>query len=322
MHSRGTHDSDDVQCVRSLRGARIRHFHDRRGLNLPIPDDELRSFLLGCSRWLLHLAGEGRERDQVEAARWREEILQGERYRDRRALPPFGRKVYSQNDEDGILGEILYRLGPGSRTFFEFGAGDGLESNTLCLLADGWKGLWVEPNAAMHGAICRSLGPALQDGRLTLSSDAITPESIDRVAETGGVHGDLDVLSIDIDGNDLWVWRAFQLARPRVVIIEYNATWTPPLDLAVPYAPGWAWDGSNYFGAAREALTRVGAELGYSLVACCLAGVNAFFVRSDLVSDSSFLPPYTAGVHYEPPRYFLKALPAGHRPGFGALVRP
>ena len=72
------------------------------------------------------------------------------------------------------------------------------------------------------------------------------------------VAGEIDLLSIDIDYNDYWVWKAIEVVKPRVVVVEYNATLPPPLSLVVPYAPATAWDGSNYFGASLEALARLG----------------------------------------------------------------
>ena len=128
------------------------------------------------------------------------------------------------------------------------------------------------------------------------------------------VNGNL--LSVDIDFNDYWVWKAMQVARPRVVSIEYNASLRPPLSLVVPYNPDSIWTGGNYFGASLEALVRLGTLKGYRLVGCCFAGVNAFFVRDDLCEDL-FFEPATAEEHYEPARYFASVFPAGHsgRPG-------
>jgi hypothetical protein len=167
------------------------------------------------------------------------------------------------------------------------------------------------------------LGPEPRDEQLhrqRAGRVAISPENVDEVWRSGGLGDNLDVLSIDIDGNDLWVWRAFTAARPRLVVIEYNATWSPPMSVAVPYLATWRWDGTSYFGASLEALVQIGLAKGYRLVACCLAGVNAFFVREDLCDERCFLPPFSAEAHYEPPRYFLGALTAGHRAGFGPLV--
>ena len=90
------------------------------------------------------------------------------------------------------------------------------------------------------------------------------------------------MVSIDVDGNDLWIWRALDAARPRIVVIEYNAHLDHKRPLVQPYDPDWAWDGTDWFGASLGALELVAAEKGYALVHTELCGVNAFFVRADL----------------------------------------
>jgi hypothetical protein len=126
-------------------------------------------------------------------------------------------------------------------------------------------------------------------------------------------------LSIDIDRNDYWVWKAIEVVRPRVVVIEYNAALRPPLSLVVPYDPRAMWNGTNYFGASLEAMVRLGREKGYRLVGCSFSGGNAFFVRND-VAGTHFLDPATAEEHYEPPRQFFVMLNAGFRPQPGPFI--
>jgi hypothetical protein len=88
--------------------------------------------------------------------------------------------------------------------------------------------------------------------------------------------------SVDVDGNDLWIWRAITHARPRVLVIEYNAHLDHSRRLVQPYDPNWTWDGTDWFGASLAALELVGREQGYTLVHSELIGANAFFVRDDL----------------------------------------
>ena len=94
--------------------------------------------------------------------------------------------------------------------------------------------------------------------------------------------GEIDLLSIDIDYNDYWIWKAVTAVSPRVVVIEYNATLRPPMSLVVPYDPACMWDGTNYFGASLEALVRLGRDKGYRVVACNYTGVNAFLCATML----------------------------------------
>jgi hypothetical protein len=109
------------------------------------------------------------------------------------------------------------------------------------------------------------------------------------------------LLSIDIDGNDYWVWRAIEAVSPRVIIIEYNATFAPPLCNVVPYKADRIYGGTNYFGTSLCALAKLGDSKGYNLVGCSFRGNNAMFVRKELCDDK-FKFPYTAEEHYEPIR--------------------
>ena len=117
-----------------------------------------------------------------------------------------------------------------------------------------------------------------------------------------------------------WVWQAIEIVKPRVVAIEYNATLRPPMSVVVPYRPDAEWDGSNYYGASLAALVKLGGQKNYRIVGCSIAGVNAFFVRADLVGDHFHGPP-TAEEHYEPPRHHFYLLPSGgHRSRPGPFV--
>lgn len=252
----------------------------------------------------------GRAR-QIELLRFWSEELAKPRYADPKCLLRHGFKVYSQADEDGIIQEIFNRIGTGDRGFVEFGVGSGIECNTVKLLVEGWHGLWIEASAPAVAAIQRELAPFIDDRRLILRHETVTAENIDAVLSEAGLSGEIDLLSVDIDGNDYWVWQAIAAIEPRVVVIEYNATLHPPMSLVVPYDPAAQWSGDNYYGASLEALVRLGRQKGYCLVGCSFSGVNAFFVRDALCGDK-FLAPATADRHYEPPRYFFSPT-AGHR---------
>jgi hypothetical protein len=246
---------------------------------------------------------------------WEEEIAKP-RHADRRRLLRYGFKMYSQNDEDGIIQEIFRRIGTTNRTFVEFGVESGIECNSAKLLIEGWRGLWIEAHSRHVQAIHHRYDPVLAAGQLRVIESMVTAENINALIDSAGIGGEIDLLAIDIDYNDYWVWKAITSIRPRAVVIEYNASLRPPLSLTVPYDPGGRWDGSNVYGASLEALVRLGVEKGYRIVGCSIAGVNAFFVRDDLCGDK-FLEPATAAEHYEPPRHFFHLLPAGHvgRPG-------
>ncbi|MSO78556.1 MAG: hypothetical protein EXQ79_03005 [Acidimicrobiia bacterium] len=188
--------------------------------------------------------------------------------------------MFSQNGEDGVLCEILHRIGPGSRTFVEFGAGDGSE-NCCSLLADvlGWRGLFAELD---DGRFSRLQSKYKNNVAVTTVSGAITPENVAATFRAASVPEDLDVLSIDVDGSDYWIWQALEGYRPRVVIIEYNASLDATKPLVQPSeSPGW--DNTAYFGASLAAMEAQARVKGYTLVHLELVGANAFFVRDDLL---------------------------------------
>lgn len=247
----------------------------------------------------------------MELSRYWDEELSKPRNADPKRLLSYGFKVYSQSDEDGIIQEVFRRIGIVHRTFVEFGVGTGIECNTVKLLIEGWGGLWIEALGQRVADIRRNFGTFVDDGKLSVIESLVTAENINALLTQGTMTGEIDLLSIDIDYNDYWIWKAIEVLRPRVVVIEYNATLRPPLSLVVPYEPERHWDGSNYFGASLGALVRLGQSKGYRLVGCNFSGANAFFVRNDLC-ETHFLEPATAEEHYEPPRYFI-LMSAGHR---------
>lgn len=212
-------------------------------------------------------------------------------------LVNFGYQAYSQNDEDGIIQEIYGRIGVETHTFVEIGVDTGNECNTANLLVSGWSGTWIEGNPLAVKAIQRDIMPWAGKDLTVFNATAKVP-NVNKLVGTDPI----DLLSIDIDHNDYWIWKAID-AKPRVVVIEYNGTWRPPLSVTVPYDEK-GWDGTNHAGASLEALARLGAEKGYSLVGCNYTGINAFFVRDDLVKDL-FLGPFTAEEHYEPMRFLF-----------------
>lgn len=250
--------------------------------------------------------------DRVAVDLLRQTILSAPRYKDSRRLVGYGFRVYSQFDEDGIIDEIFQRIDTTNRWFVEFGVGSGLENNTLYRLARAWAGLWIEGNARSTALISETFQELFAGGRLTLIKSFVTAENIERLFASAQVPEEFDLLSIDIDGNDYWIWQAITSYHPRVVIVEYNAGIGPTAPWAMPYRADFVYDGSRAFGASLKALELLGRAKGYALVACSASGVNAFFVRSDLVRDQ-FFSPFDAETHFEPPRYYLQPFP-GHAP--------
>lgn len=259
---------------------------------------------------LTHIANFSAAMVQMNLQRFWAETLREPRYAEPKRLLRHGFKVYSQHEEDGIIQEIFRRIGTANRTFVELGVETGVECNTVKLLIEGWRGTWIEANPQGCKAIAASFADFLRDRRLTLQQSFVTAENINALIENSGFKGEIGLLSIDIDFNDYWVWKAVNAVSPRAVVIEYNAGLHPPMAVTVPYQPNRTGDGTNFFGASLEALVRLGREKGYRIVGCNISGSNAFFVREDLCADH-FLEPATAEEHYEPPRHFFSFLLAG-----------
>lgn len=187
---------------------------------------------------------------------------------------------------------------------------DGLECNSHYLLFRGWKGLWIEGSLSEYQGILSKFGPVVSAGILSVENSFITKENINQLLSKRGFSEDIDLLSIDIDGNDYHVWKEISVVFPRVVCIEYNAKFPPDCEWIMPYFSAHIWQGNDRHGASLKALELLGREKGYQLVGTNVTGVNAFFVRQDLAADL-FPMPATAENLYNAPNYQLKHL-SGH----------
>ena len=216
-------------------------------------------------------------------------------------LDRFGFKVFSQNDEDGIVQEIFHRIGTTNKIFVEFGVQDGLESNCHWLLFNGWTGLWIDGDTECFRRLQKHFAKPLSTGRLNAINAFITVDNINKlIGGDGGINGEVDLLSIDIDGNDYWVWEKINCIQPRVVIIEYNAKFPPPCEWVMEADPTYVWnDGSDFQGASLKSLELLGSRLGFDLVGTNRSGSNAFFVKRELCKEL-FAIPATAENLYHP----------------------
>lgn len=254
-----------------------------------------------------------RARRELEAERFVAELL--DRRPDLRGpgrLAPFEHRVFSQNGEDGVLAEIFRRIGTTNQTFVEFGCGNGIENNSVYLLHRDWSGLWIDGDRRLVSRISRSHTRFTERGALRLAEAFVTAENIEAIFAAHDVAEEPDLLSIDIDGNDYWVWEAIERYRPRVVVVEYNALWPPDAQWVQAYAPDRPWDGTSHHGASLASLAALGEKKGYRLVHCDLSGVNAFFVRNE-EAGSHFAEECGAADHYQPARYFLASVVARPR---------
>lgn len=212
------------------------------------------------------------------------------------SLNEVGFRAFSQYDEDGILLYLFALLGVVHRQAVEICAGDGIECNAANLIINhGWHALLVDgqqenvTRGRRFYARCRdtSLSPP------KFVHAWVEPDNVNALIEENGASGEIDLLTIDLDGMDYWVWQAITCIRPRVVVTEYQGGWEAEQALTLPYQKNfssWALSQGRWGieGASLLALTKLATQKGYRLVGCNRNDTNAFFVRNDLGAE--FLP--------------------------------
>lgn len=198
-------------------------------------------------------------------------------------------KVFSQFGEDGLIQYLAHRtaIRTAERCFVEFGVEDYREANTrFLLLNDNWKGLVIDSDPRNIRNIKSSRIYWRHD--LTAVCEFIDVDNINSLITAAGLSGDIGLLSVDIDGNDYWVWKSISCINPVLVIVEYNSVFGPERAVSVPYNRGFRRGTAHfshlYWGCSIKALESLGRTKGYALVGSNSAGNNAFFVRRDRLS--------------------------------------
>ena len=210
-------------------------------------------------------------------------------------LPSFGDvefRAYSQNGEDGILLYLFSLIGTTNKVAVEICAGDGVQCNaTNLILNHGWTGLLVDGSEEQvrKGRAFFASHPDTFSFPPTFAHEWVERETINDVIAKHGIGGEIDLLSIDLDGVDYWVWDALDVIRPRVVVVETQCIWGADVAVTVPYARDFQAplvDGFGiYGGASLPAFVKLGRRKGYRLVGAQALGFNAFFLRDDLGID-------------------------------------
>ncbi len=195
-------------------------------------------------------------------------------------------QVFSQWGEDGIIQYLISRVPIPNPVFIEFGVGYYFESNTRFLLMNNnWRGLVIE-GEPKYVAYIQSDEDVYRRYNLTALCRFLTRETINKIFADAGFVGDIGLLSIDVDGNDYWLWEAIHVVQPRIVICEYNSIFGADAAVSVPYDPAFSRRKAHYsdlfFGSSLQALCHLAEKKGYDFVGSNSAGVNAFFVRRDL----------------------------------------
>lgn len=247
------------------------------------------------------LAIEQQQAAAASAAEFRVRLadLSGQLLQVHRAVQPrmsfadSGFRASSQWDEDGLIQYLIRHLRIDTPTFIEFGTGDYTESNTRFLLThDNWRGLIFEGDSANVESFRNS--PLYWRYDITAVSEFLTVENINELFTRHGMKGQIGLLSIDVDGVDYWLWQAITVVSPCIVVCEYNGLFGATATVSVPYDPAFDRTRQHYSylygGASLAALRHLGRQKGYTMVGINSGGNNAFFVRDDLLRESSVAP--------------------------------
>ena len=193
-------------------------------------------------------------------------------------LRQFEKKIFSQFGEDGVIEELVRCLKIKNGSFLEFGIGPpwkmgleaGLEGNLVHSRSVGWEGVFLDGSDYPH--------------HIGVRREFIHALNINVLYRKHALPDDLDVLSIDVDGQEFWIWMALDY-RPKIVITEYNGSFPPDVSVTMPFNPGHYWDCKNNNGASLLAFNKLALSKGYTFVYS--NGVNAFFVRDDMIANKS-----------------------------------
>ncbi|WP_445636398.1 Methyltransferase FkbM domain-containing protein [Nostoc sp. DSM 114161] len=215
-------------------------------------------------------------------------------------LPKFqdvGFHNYSQTDEDGFLLYIFSLIGTTNKKVIEICCGDGIECNAANLIINhGWQGILVDGDIEQLkiGRKIYSFLKTTSNNPPQLVHAWVTSENVNELILNNGFNGEIDLLSLDLDGIDYWLWESINCIKPRVVVLEYNTYWGGEKSVSVPYDPKFTAkiiNGAYYCGASLRAFVNLGKKLGYRLVGCNTKKFNAFFVSEDVATD--ILPEVT-----------------------------
>ena len=212
---------------------------------------------------------------------------------DSRSIRDYEFKVFSQWGEDGIIQHLCKSVDIKNKTFIEFGVENFSEANCrFLLMKDNWSGFVID--GSRQNIIKLKESYFYWKHHIHAIDAFITRENINELLAQSGFGEDLGILSIDLDGNDYYVLEAINLFKPRILICEYNAIFGDTRKISIPYDAAFyrttAHHSNLYFGASLAALTHLANKKGYSLVGTNSAGVNAFFVRNDLLTQKLETP--------------------------------
>ncbi len=198
-------------------------------------------------------------------------------------------QVYSQWGEDGIIQWLIKNVEIPNKIFVEFGVEDYQEANTRFLLMNNnWSGLVIDGSKDNMDRLRNERWVWRYDLRAV--NKFITKDNINEIIKNAGFEGDIGILSVDIDGNDYWVLDAIDCVQPRILICEYNSLFGDKEKVTIPYDDKFIRTNSHYsniyYGASLAAFQDYAEKHGYYYVGSNSAGINAFFVRKDSISET------------------------------------
>jgi hypothetical protein len=237
-------------------------------------------------------------------------------------------RSHSQNQEDGVLLYIFALIGTTNKKVVEICAGNGIECNAAkskSSIITGWDS-WFDGNEQLIEIGKKYYAENRDTAWLqpNLVHAWVTAENVSELILNHRFEGEIDLLSLDMDGIDYWVWKAIECISPRVIVLEFNWTWGTERSVTIPYRPKFTWDQKNerdaiqYYGASLPAFVKLGREKGYRLMVVNTGALTRFSFET--TSEETFSTKST-------PRNVLRfrcnsrpsilTCPAGERPQLG-----
>jgi hypothetical protein len=222
-------------------------------------------------------------------------------------------QVFSQWGDDGIIQYLINKIDLPHKTFVEFGVENYKESNTRFLLInDKWHGLVLDGSKESIEYIKRDTVSLMY--HLYAKEAFITKENINSLIDKEflqkGYDPEIGILSVDLDGNDYWIWKEINVVKPVIVVLEYNAIYGAEKPWTIPYKGDFVWGGTAYWGSSLKAHCEVSEKKGYYFIGCNSNGNNAYFIRKDKIGN---LKPVSCSEGYSKPAFRLYKNEQGER---------
>ena len=231
-----------------------------------------------------------------------------------------GYKVYSQNEEDGIIEAIFNDIGVSNKLFCEIGIGNTIENNTHNLVLNNWRGLWIDINPRHIRNLKKKI--IKNQNIIEFINTKVTPQNINDIISVSKILKnkiEIDFLSIDIDSYDILCVKKLKSISPRLICIEYNSKIRPNLKIDIKNLEKFQWKYDDYFGSSLKSIDDIMNSKCYQLVATNITGSNAFYVKKSLAylcrtKDQSLNDLYS------PPNFELFNYNVSHAPSNKYLI--